>query len=444
MKPALSVSVAVLLSVCVLCSHPVLAQGDPELPDYLVKAWSQYSGGVLLIEIPFEEPAPVPFSMAIDLSGFQTKDVVAGNQVGWIWYRDLSGQTLYSGPIQAFNSLTWYWIFDFMPGRTKTIDSQQPVLERRSGMRITLGQLAQAFGSTFPPGRMRILFHGEILQEVLNEQRKVSLMANLAPDYPTVVLPMQAGHEQYVNYIAFGNFGSLFVNQILVAANLGPHACPINLFLMNEAGVFTRLNAATVPTFSTRSFVLADLFPLLVQDGDHFLGSMLMWAAYEFGGITRNPECRLSLSTVYPVLSGKPPAAKSSEMLAEAPELLGEAGLAVPPPSAINLVPVRKRASGEDTGLAFGNPSAVESADITMILLNDLQQEVARKEGIPLGPLARSSKFFLEYFDPDDVKDITEIEGTVVIRSTIGLGVIALNTLNGFPTSSLPSGIPVP
>jgi hypothetical protein len=113
--------------------------------------------------------------------------------------------------------------------------------------------------------------------------------------------------------------------------------------------------------------------------------------------------------------------------------LVGEAGIGLPDPATLTVIPVTKTVSGEDTGIAMVPVLPFDTQVVLELLQSD--SVVATVELlIPAG--TNVSRFFLEYFEMQDT--VTQFDGAVRIRSDVDLSTIALNTLNGFPTSSLP------
>lgn len=252
---------------------------------------------------------------------------------------------------------------------------------------------------------------------------------------------MTTGYFQYLQYLNFVAFGvidafNLLLDQSLVVSNLGPLTCDFFLDLYDPVGLHLTRIALEVDPHSTSRFNMSSLF----KQGNLGLSGEPPPLVTGSGIVSGDPSCRFSLGTVYPIFDtsgASQPAGTGQTALA------GEAGLSVPEPSTFNAVSVRKTLSGIDTGVAIANPTARE-ANITMSLVDEDQKQLAGVDGLKLGALGSVSKFFEEYLAPQVLQGAGEFTGTLFISSDTALGVIAINTLGGFPTSSLPPGIPRP
>jgi hypothetical protein len=170
------------------------------------------------------------------------------------------------------------------------------------------------------------------------------------------------------------------------------------------------------------------------------LGTALVTAVNDEGDSDLNSE--FALGTVYQILRSDGSASYEEYRKTQSKAFLSEGGLAVPEASCYNIVPVRKTSDGEDTGIALANPNQMYSASLKMRLLDHEQTEIAGVEGITIGPQVGDSRFFWEFFE--DLTKLNDFTGSLIIQSDWGIGVIAMNTLNGYVQSSLPSGITKP
>lgn len=110
-----------------------------------------------------------------------------------------------------------------------------------------------------------------------------------------------------------------------------------------------------------------------------------------------------------------------------------QAGIGASGVSTRHVMNVFKAPGGIDTAFAIVNPTSATAA-ITLIL-SDATAEKARKT-LTLGPRNGTSRFFGEFFG----LDVPSFSGTLVIKSDTSVATTSLRTLNGFPSTSLPSG----
>jgi hypothetical protein len=410
-------------------------------PEFLMRASGSYKDGLLQIEIPFSGDAAVGNYLGFGLTGVSWQTLQPGNPVGWISYYLDDGELLYSGPLDCLNALgTWIWYYDFMPTRVKVADPALSPIVRFGFPGLVIEGFNKLLDDTYPNGFLRIVIYGEVIGGLSGPQPSIRLYA--PPSIYAVTIPVTLPHQLFVNYIAFGGFANLIVNQEIVATNLSEGICTLDIDLIDRDGVNAGQLNLDVPGDSTVRAPLIDLYMEQTQTADLpalWLGTALVTA---MDGDEADQQCNIALGTVYQILQSSGAPSATAERETQSTIFLSEGGLAVPKPSCYNLVPVRKSSSGEDTGVALANPSETAVANLQMRLLDHEQKEIASVEGITLNQQVGDSKFFWEFFG--DLADLKDFEGSLVIHSDVGIGVIAMNTLNGYVQSSLPSGISKP
>lgn len=437
--------VLVFISV-VYCADVKEATTSPQEetgpPVFLTQASARYSDGLLQIEIPFSGDALVGNYLGFGFTGLQLQPVQAGNPIGWIsYYRD-DGVLIYSGPVDAFHALgTWFWFYDFMPSRVKVVDPEETPIVRPGFPGLAIEGLNKLLGATYPNGRLQIVLYGEVLKEITNAHTAIRLYT--PPSIYPVTIPVSLPHRQFVNYIAFGGVANLIVNQEVVATNLSSGHCMLNIDLIDREGAHTALLHLNVPGDSTVRAPLIDLYMQQTQASELpalQLGTALVTAMVDEE--VPDPKCDIALGTVYQILQSDGSPSSFAHRQTQGTTFLSEGGLAVPEASCYNIVPVRKTSEGEDTGIALANPSATALANLKMRLIDHEQTEIASVEGITLNQQVGDSKFFREFFE--GLTNLNDFTGSLIIYSDVGIGVIAMNTLNGYVQSSLPSGISKP
>jgi len=412
-------------------------QALPVPPDYLTKAAASYHDGLLQIEIPFSGNVEMGNYLGFQVLGVQWQTPKVGNPLGWISYHSETGERLYSGPVVAFSGM-WFWLHDFMPSRVENADPALTPIIRSGG---NIEGLREVFGDTYPNGIMRIVIYGELFKLTPNTPVTVRINVAGASNYATIPVPLP--HQQFVNYIAFGGFADLIVNQEIVATNLGRGMCRLHIDLIDRNGDNPVGLHLDVPGESTVRAPLIDLYQEQTQSSELpslQLGTALVTAITD--GNDFDDSCEFTLGTVYQILQSDSPLSVEGYREAQSTTFLSEGGLAVPEPSCYNILPVRKSSAGEDTGIALANPHQQYASSVKMRLLDHEQNEVASVEDLTIGSLVGDSKFFWEFFD--GLTGLEDFQGSLIIQSDIALGVIAMNTLNGYVQSSLPSGISEP
>jgi hypothetical protein len=447
MKPFLFVRILGFLFVAVLVQESGGAdsgkfphQGEAIPPEHLMHASASYSDGLLQIRIPFFNDPKTQFLFGPNFEwfGIRFRSPNEGNPVGWISYRDPDGKIIHSGPLRAESSTQSRWYYDFMPSRVEKVDPFGPMFSTGAPTAAGFLGLQGLLGDTYPTGVMKIVLFGEVFEEDPDTPAEIGVSCCQNPWI--VRLPFSTDYQQYLNYIAFGQAGSVLVNQILVTTNLGSKACSLLMELFDRDGDALEKLAMEVPGNSIVHHSLIDIYTQQALAGTPeenpplFLGSARITSVTDTQTEEVDPKGEFVLGTVYQILQMN----GSSQS-----ELLGEAGLAVAQPSCFNLVPVRRTSSGEDTGLAMGCPSPVGSHRITMSLIDENQKEVAYTDDLFLQPFGIDSRFFWEYFDTMPAA-MDDFSGSVRITSSAGISVTALNTLNGYVVSSLPAGISDP
>ena len=439
-----------LLLCFVLVSNPlVFAAKGPDLPqldepsmmngqhDSLYGAWARYIKGMLIIQIPFFTGTPTWDEIAITLIGLQIIHSVKNQeQIGWMVYCDPNGNILWGGPITAFNATLWHWIFSYLPLRAGSIAPFQPLFTLLSPVALILTQLQQNLGNELPPGYLRISFDSNIVQRTGGETG-VQLGYRRGSESHAATLWTGNKFRRFINFVAYGLAGTLLVTQLLVVSNLTNRPTSFDLLLYSSAGAFILSLAFTIAALQTKRISIGEETLRAMGSGTQDVPEFF----FGTGRILASPDSELDVATIYQISDSGSPAVALSAAPAQNQNLLGEAGLAVSAPSNLNLVAVF-RSSEADTGVAVGNPDLSETATLSMTLTDNSGTEVATAADIEIPPLGVISKFFWEYFSGTQIP--TDFVGTLTVASDVGVQITALNTLNGFVQSSLPSSQPGP
>ena len=444
MKP-----IAFLLCAVLILNPIVLATEGPGLPridgpsemngqsSHFAGAWTTFSKGFLTIHIPFLTPIQTWDQLAITLYGLQfILGIQNQNQVGWMVYCDLNGNVLWAGPITAFDNGQWHWIFTWLLTRGGTILPFQPLFTLITTRFLILNQLRQNIGNEMPAGFLRIIFDGAAL-EATDGPIGVEIESTTGGDSYRARLWTATKYQRFVNFIAFGLAGSLLVTQLLVITNLLNRPTNFELFLYTPEGILFTTLVFTIAALRSKTINLTQAIPAAIRTEADVLPEFF----FGTGRIVSDQQAELDVATVYRITDNTASAEALSAGPAQNGAFLGEAGLAVPTPSTQNILAVF-RSSEEDTGVAVGNPDPTETATVSMSLIDTTDTEVATATDISIPPLGVKSQFFWQYFLGTQIPP--DFAGTLIISSNVGVQTTALNTLNGFIQSSLPSAQPGP
>jgi hypothetical protein len=256
---------------------------------------------------------------------------------------------------------------DFMPSRVENPDPATTPIIKSGG---NIEGLRKIFGDTYPNGTMRIVMYGELFKLIPNTPVVVRIVVAGASNFATIAVPLP--HQQFVNYIAFGAFANLIVNQEIVATNLGRSMCMLRIDLIDRSGDNTVALNLDVSGESTVRAPLIDLYQEQTQSSELpelQLGTALVSAISDGGDL--DETCEFTLGTVYQILESDGPLSLEGYRQAQSTNFLSEGGLAVPEPSCYNVLPVRKSSAGKDTGIALANPHQQYASSVRMHCLSN-------------------------------------------------------------------------
>ena len=238
-------------------------------------------------------------------------------------------------------------------------------------------------------------------------------------------------NSSVIAHVPFGELGTLAITSQLILNN------PYGETVEGAIRFFSTADGSPIEatidelTASAHSFSIGPLESRLFEiDPTGVVPLQLAWASVN---ATRN----LSVAANFAIVDTAGSAAASSVQGRVSGQILAEAGIAATAPGFRHILNVL-REGPVDTGFAILNPTG-GPADITLRLTENPRVGDREFETTLFLPPRRQRAFF-----PDDLFGLGagSFEGTLEIQADTSMAVISLKTLNGFQSSSLPSGTP--